>query len=77
MPCSSSKRSAPVKEPLPPITTKESIPCLSKFFFAIALPSLVLNSRLLADFNIVPPLLTILFTPLALSLTKSLEISPS
>ena len=77
IPCSSSRSIAPVNEPLPPITTSESIPYLSNVDLAFILPSFVLNSRHLADFRNVPPLLTILFTPRALSFTKSSLINPS
>ena len=77
IPCSSSSNIAPVSEPFPPITTRESISYLSKLVFAFFLPSFVLNSKDLADLRIVPPLLTILFTPRALSLTKSSIINPS
>ena len=77
IPCSSSNKSPPVREPFPPITTNEPIPCLSSVCLALTRPSLVLNSKHLADFNIVPPLFTMLLTPLALSFTKSSVIRPS
>ena len=77
IPCSCSNRRAPVKEPFPPITTNESISYLSNVDLALILPSFVLNSLHLADFRMVPPLLTILFTPLAFSLTNLSEIRPS
>ena len=77
IPCSFSNIRAPFNDPLPPITTSESMSYLSKVALALSLPSFVLNSKHLADFKIVPPLLIILFTPLALSLTRSSEIKPS
>ena len=62
---SSSKIIAPVKDPSPPMTIRESILFLIKFSKAFFLPALVLNSRDRADFKIVPPLLIILLTDLA------------
>ena len=47
---------APANEPSPPITTKQSILYFLRIFTAFNLPSSVLNSSHLEDFNIVPPL---------------------
>jgi len=47
---------APLNEPSPPITTRQSIPYFLRTLTAIFLPSSVLNSSHLEDFNIVPPL---------------------
>ena len=77
IPCSSSNIFPPSSDPFPPIITRESIPYLSSVCFAFNLPSLVLNSRHLADFKIVPPLLTIFLTDLALSFLMSSDINPS
>jgi len=49
------KRSAPVKLPSPPTTTKASIPFLIRFKAALVLPSLVLKARHLAVPITVPP----------------------
>ena len=46
---------APLNDPSPPITTRQSIPYFLRTFTPIALPSSVLNSSHLEDFNIVPP----------------------
>ena len=77
MPCSSSKTLPPSKDPFPPMITRESISYLSKVCLAFNLPSLVLNSWHLADFKIVPPLLTIFLTDLAFSFLMTSDINPS
>ena len=74
---SSLKMTAPVNDPSPPITTIPSISFSFKFWNAFARPSFVLNSLERADFKIVPPLLIILFTLLAVNSIKSPSISPS
>ena len=61
-PYSTLNNSAPVKLPSPPITTRASTPAAINFSCAIFRPSGVLNSFDRADFKMVPPLFTMLFT---------------
>ena len=67
---------APLKEPSPPITTRDSILFFVKLLYAFFLPEEVLKSVDLADFRIVPPLFIILLTLLAFALSIKFSIKP-
>ena len=70
------KMRAPVREPSPPITTRESMPALTILSYAIFRPSSVRNSMQRAVFRIVPPTWMMFETFCVLNSTISLVTSP-